>query len=337
MLALAGLAWVFRSVKNDFSNGQINILLLLAGAGGALLMLRRDGWRWLGAVAVAVAVAVKLTPVIFLALPFLRRRWGVLAAALALATLLLVALPRLWFGPDRYDYISRRGAEVNSSLFLHAKDDDEQVSAYQLVFFAVTQLSLDGSRYRYDPDKVRLLEERDGAWVRAQLPELPIDRYARHLAVVLAFLGGAGYLAARWRLWGVRGDPPAGWDIAVLAVMLVFLSPLVRRAHTVAFLLPSLWLACWWAGQAARAGGLRAAMAARRTMAAAFLAVPLLMLAADDVPVPVPGLFPMPMHPSMFVAAVLLLGMLYVAGRDSAGDGSGGEGAQSGGPGAVPG
>ncbi|GGJ77202.1 membrane protein [Pilimelia anulata] len=90
VLALAGLLTVsLEPVRETFTFGQVNLLLLVVVAADVLLLVGRDS-RWAG-VGIGLATAVKLTPGVFLIYLLVTRRWraaGVATAAAGLATLL---------------------------------------------------------------------------------------------------------------------------------------------------------------------------------------------------------------------------------------------------------
>ncbi|GAB2728504.1 glycosyltransferase 87 family protein [Streptomyces bullii] len=81
-LAACGLA-LFEPLRDTFSFGQVNVLLLALVLTDAWLLSTGRG-RWAGA-GVGLAAAVKLTPALFIALLLLARRWRAAAVATAVA------------------------------------------------------------------------------------------------------------------------------------------------------------------------------------------------------------------------------------------------------------
>jgi alpha-1,2-mannosyltransferase len=93
-LGVAGcLALIFEPVRETFSFGQVNTLLLALVAGDVLFGVAR-GKRWAGA-GIGLATAIKLTPGVFILYLLVTRRWraaGTSIAAAAAATLLAAGL-----------------------------------------------------------------------------------------------------------------------------------------------------------------------------------------------------------------------------------------------------
>jgi alpha-1,2-mannosyltransferase len=93
-LAVAAcLALVFEPVRETFSFGQVNTLLLALVAGDVLFGVAR-GKRWAG-VGIGLATAIKLTPGVFILYLLVTRRWraaGTAIAAAAAATLVAAGL-----------------------------------------------------------------------------------------------------------------------------------------------------------------------------------------------------------------------------------------------------
>ncbi|MEU8713063.1 glycosyltransferase 87 family protein [Streptomyces sp. NPDC048663] len=81
-LALCGLA-LFEPLRDTFSFGQVNLVLLALVLGDCCL-LRSGRGRWAGA-GIGLAAAVKLTPALFIGMLLLARRWRAAATATAVA------------------------------------------------------------------------------------------------------------------------------------------------------------------------------------------------------------------------------------------------------------
>jgi hypothetical protein len=84
-------------VQNNLLNGQVNLVLLALLVAAVRTSMRTRIAQPAGAV--GSAIAVKLTPLAVLPYFVLRRRWGLVTAALAVA-LALGTIPALWLGPD---------------------------------------------------------------------------------------------------------------------------------------------------------------------------------------------------------------------------------------------
>lgn len=81
-LVACGLA-LFEPLRDTFSFGQVNLLLLALVLGDGWLLSTGRG-RWAG-VGIGLAAAIKLTPALFIALLLLARRWKAAAVATAVA------------------------------------------------------------------------------------------------------------------------------------------------------------------------------------------------------------------------------------------------------------
>ena len=95
--AVAGcLLALLEPVRDTFSFGQVNLLLLALVLGDAwLLSTGRGSWAGVG---VGLAAAVKLTPVLFIGLLLLARRWR--AAAVASSVAAAATALAAWAAPD---------------------------------------------------------------------------------------------------------------------------------------------------------------------------------------------------------------------------------------------
>ncbi|WP_308402460.1 glycosyltransferase 87 family protein [Streptomyces sp. AC550_RSS872] len=94
-LAVCGLA-LFEPLRDTFSFGQVNILLLALVLLDCLL-LSRGRERWAG-VGIGLAAAIKLTPAAFIGLLLVARRWR--AAAVATAVAAAATALAAWVAPD---------------------------------------------------------------------------------------------------------------------------------------------------------------------------------------------------------------------------------------------
>lgn len=93
-LALCALA-LFEPLRDTFSFGQVNLLLLALVLGDAWLLSTGRGRR--AGVGIGLAAAIKLTPAIFIGLLLLARRWR--AAGLATAVAAAATAAAAWIAP----------------------------------------------------------------------------------------------------------------------------------------------------------------------------------------------------------------------------------------------
>ncbi|MFE6281000.1 glycosyltransferase 87 family protein [Streptomyces sp. NPDC057877] len=120
----AGLLALYEPLRDTFSFGQVNLLLLaLVLTDARLLATGRTRWAGVG---IGLAAAIKLTPVIFVALLLLGRRWraaatatGVAVAATALAVVVAPGASRFYWTHalwdtsriGRLDYVSNQSVQ----------------------------------------------------------------------------------------------------------------------------------------------------------------------------------------------------------------------------------
>ncbi|MEU6065514.1 MULTISPECIES: glycosyltransferase 87 family protein [Streptomyces] len=122
-LAACGLA-LYEPLRDTFSFGQVNLLLLALVLGDGLLLATGRS-RWAGA-GIGLAAAIKLTPALFIGLLLLARRWraaglatGVAVAATALAALADPGASRFYWTEalwetgrvGRLDYVSNQSLQ----------------------------------------------------------------------------------------------------------------------------------------------------------------------------------------------------------------------------------
>jgi hypothetical protein len=296
---------MFRSIDNDLGNGQINTIVAACGVGGVwLMMATKRGWAAGGAL-LAAAVAIKLTPLLLAAIPLLHRRWKALGAFVVALVVLMVILPRAWFGPDGYHQAATEHRDLMASFITDGRDADRQVTAVEMVHFTLGQ-------WRADPDDY-IVERRelhqpgpDGELVHVRLPETMSPLAARILWLTIGGAAAALFFVARRRILG--GD--WAWDLAMLCTLMIFLSPRVRKAHLVILIVPTAWLACRVFRIIAR-GEVRAFRGVLGVLAATIV----LFYISENLPIPAPG-FPLPYRPLLFVAVILYLWVLTLWARD---------------------
>ena len=315
LAALAALLLVFRPVDSDIANGQVNLLVLALALVGVWMLLGQGRGRWWGVPLAAVAVALKMTPALLLAALVLRRRWAELAACLLAIALLMVALPRAWFGAEALGQMRAGHRATEDRLWLEAKNSEVIASFYEIVLFTAAQAREDPAAYVFH-DGVLKAPGPDGKLRRARMPPMPLDKHAKALWLAIGLLVGAAFLATRQMV--LRGRPSLGWDLAMLALLIPLLSPLVRKAYLVAALPGAAWAAMHllaWARE--HPGGWRAWPRRVRVATALLLAAGTLFWASNDVYIPVPG-FPMPLHFAHFLGAWSLLALLVLLGAREA-------------------
>src|SRR5262249_54256567 len=98
VLALIILTWSLM-VVSDMQEGQMNFAMLLPLVTGLYLAQRETPAADLGAgTMIALAIAVKVTPIVFVAYFFWRRRWRIVAMAAAGLLVWWFVVPTIAFG-----------------------------------------------------------------------------------------------------------------------------------------------------------------------------------------------------------------------------------------------
>ena len=88
LITLAGITSYW--VRRDLFEGQVDLVILALVATWFWAWVR--GGRWWGGVALAVGAALKVIPGVLILLPIARRRWGMVAGAVAAGVVLFLAL-----------------------------------------------------------------------------------------------------------------------------------------------------------------------------------------------------------------------------------------------------
>lgn len=298
--------FAFRPIDNDMGNGQINILLAALVTIGVWSISARKRGVIPGAALVAAAAAIKLTPLIFILVPLMHRRWKGVAATVVCALLLLTVLPSVWFGRERLRDLEARYRERTDQLVIESGAGDMHASLHQLQMFTLSGLKADAVRY-----------EMDGDVDPDSLPEPMTPAGARIVFLITSAVTGLGCLALRRRLrvGASPGDAAAGardwaWDFAFACILSLLLSPLVRKAHLVILIPPLAFMLDRIPG-VLRSPGLSLPARLKGDPAITFQLAALLILLflADDLAIPVPFL-PMPYHPAPFFALLTLSSLL---------------------------
>jgi hypothetical protein len=95
-----GALWVLLFLVSDLQHANTNALVLLAVV--THLWLYRRGKDILAGGALTVAICLKMTPALFVIYWLYQRNWKLLGATVVWALVLVVALPALAVGPERY-------------------------------------------------------------------------------------------------------------------------------------------------------------------------------------------------------------------------------------------
>lgn len=309
-LMLFTLIIVAQPITNDLSNGQVDLIVATLGLGGIWWMMTGGSrGEWLGGFCMGLAVALKFSPILLLAVPFLHRRWAAMAKSLLWVALLVFALPLAWFGLwVTAGYMDDfRGI---SSGYYEAARIKRQANLHQMLMFTLGR-GRPAEGYRYDAEERRLYKEEDGVRVdeNRRMPPVFSERTSKLVWLLDGLLVGLGFLLARRFLWRGRA-PPWQWDLAVMAVMLLLLAPVVRRAHLVLLLAPVAWLVC--AGfHLIKKNGWRGLLRVYPGLSATALITLVVFQLSDDLTIPVPGVFEVPYHPAVFLTEIGLLGCLF--------------------------
>jgi hypothetical protein len=224
--------------------------------------------------------------------------------------LLVWALPTAWFGRDGMAELTRTYAHPSYEMTMDARKGDAQSSLWEVFVFVAAMSEVPPDVY---PHKGRLYADVDGERVRWSIPD-PIDPSSvTRLWLLMGTAVGVLYLWVRWRAFGGR-LPDWRWDLAVLCVLLIVLSPLVRKAHGVILVFPAAWLVArmrsWWIAS----GGWRPWARANRAAAVLLAALVVLTLLAEKLPIPVPGLA-LPATPWPLLLMLVYLALFVVAER----------------------
>ncbi len=291
-----------RPINSDFGNGQVNIhLAFLTIAGVILLMRGKTEWIF-GALLIAIATAIKLTPILLVAVPFLFKRWTGFFASLIFSVFLLFLVPFLWFGGNIFTQLqSDYRNEVEHKLVLTAKYDDSLASIHEMIIFTLSQARAPED-IQWDGDEFYRVV--DGDEVEVTIPDPLTPEQARNIWLIIGILGGISYLSIRWLLFSKRGYDWT-WDVAMLCVYSILLSPLARKAHLVLLVVPVLWIIMYGYMVVVANGGVKAAILKDRVFAALFVGIFISFSQANDFAVPFPG-FPMPYYPLLFVGTCLI-------------------------------
>lgn len=218
-----GVAFAGRFVSDDLGNGNANGLVLLGCAAGALAFAR--GRDVAGAAAFAFATALKVTPGLVAVWLLATRRWRAAAAFAAVTAALAVGVPALTVGPAR--------AVALNAEFLRETRLREEASR--------EARPVNGSSFRAAIHRVTTdaaATEGPGAQPLRLATLSAADADRLFLGVAAACVLG---LAVRFARGAAASRTPrrAVLDVALVVVAAALLSPLTRKAHLVAAILPA--------------------------------------------------------------------------------------------------
>lgn len=304
ILGLLTVFFIFRPFDNDFNNGQVNIVVAVLAGWGVWLMMAGKSLigRLIGALLLALAIGLKLTPLLLVGVLFLHKRWLEMGAALILIGAVAWALPVAWWGSETAGELNDQYAKLTEELLTSTGERDQQVSFFEMIMYSVDRIGWE----------VGIVDE------RIVYPEHV--RTARLVWLMQAIFVGIAFLAVRFWVFREKGEGlsaifwprRAEWtyDFALLVCCLLLISPLNRKAHLVILAIPIGWIVSWLYTQWKISGGFAGLWDARRTDVVLTVVTFLLFWAADDIPLPIPGLdLGEPYRPAFFLA-VLLTGVL---------------------------
>jgi len=241
LVTLAGITSYW--VRRDLYEGQADLVIL------ALLTIWFWAWvrggSWWGGVALAIGAAVKVTPAVLILLPLARRRWGMLAGAVAAgvvlflglfalnleyATRVLPYLPGVVGNPESQSPASTL-LRVFEPATLYGRPDNLGewfhilIVAITAAFVVVTAWRLGSGAI--DHDSVAI----EGAAAVALLPLLTPVTWGHHLVVELIPLYVLAWVAIRRRHLWLGGLTLLAWVLAN-PVHLLFMAAYLGGATT---------------------------------------------------------------------------------------------------------
>lgn len=216
-IVAGGLLICWRFTRNDFGNGQINLILVgLSLIGLRLSFSDRGNLPAFGGVLIAVATAMKATPLLILGVLLLHRRWHALAGAIAGFTVILYTTG-MWFGTDLhaaywFDW------EIRTDRFFRATAGRDYA------------ISL--------PEIIGTGAEWFGVYTNAGI----MRQWFRIEAAVLCVV----YLGVRLFRSRARWGVTPLWDSVFILLGTVLISPMARKAHLVGALPAVICLLALW-------------------------------------------------------------------------------------------
>ena len=226
---------VLRPVDSNFTNGQINLIILFIVLLGIAFFQRRKDL--LSGFIISIAISVKLTPLVFLPYFLYKRAYLAAIGMLIGLSLFMGLLPALLWGPDRTVELMKQNVEF-LSRFPENGDPTGYVSGHSAqatLLRLLTRSNVLPSRYAnkpFYPMHVNIMN----------LDRSTITHIGRVLFVILA-------LAMVWLLRTDatdRKDPALSMECALILLAMLMISPLSRKAHFVSMIYPFALTVCFW-------------------------------------------------------------------------------------------
>lgn len=295
-------ALLFRPIDSDIGNGQINILVALAGVGGIWLMMQSKRWWWIGCITLAWAVAVKLTPILLLAVPLLYRKWRALGTSIIAVIVLMVVLPGFWFGWSNLGELMAEHGDASSRFTLSFTASDGQATPTEFLQFVLANTP-DSANIDTAMRETGPIEDSSG-WPTAPLTDDAMKR-VRNFWLALGLFVGASYLLLRHLLKRKHSiDWP--WDLAMLCTLIVFLSPRAQKAHLVILIVPVAWIICSVL-QLFVTRGFWNTLRERTLLMVGVFVLGFLLLIADTMPVPLGDWTTIPARPGHLLSLAVMI------------------------------
>jgi hypothetical protein len=205
---------LWRYLANSFANGQINIpVAFLALYGCWLACRKKESHPVWGGIFISFAACLKATPLLFLAVPVLHRKWKAVFA-FGISFIIIMLLTTMWFGID-----------ISGSLW----------EGWNMRTERMARVGLWTDRVISTPEFILSIVGASGL----KITDSGIRVIWFHVALLIAI----SFFIIRKNIFTKRGIPvPAIHDTAMIALLSLLLSPKVRKAHMIHGLFPYLVL-----------------------------------------------------------------------------------------------
>jgi hypothetical protein len=320
-IILITAAWLIalQPLLSDVFTGQVNMIVAFLAIAGVHVMMDKSRWGWFGSLLVAIAATIKGSPVLMFAVPFLHRKFKLLAIGLVAMLLLNYALPVAWFGHEKAaKFFEALPSIVNKRMVDNAiarhqlTNQDLEISLSDIIFFTSALLMAEPSKYEYDREDMSLYEvvkTSKGIKLRSgRLPEPFTPETAQRIYLLTAVVTGILFLAGRFWLLRLNCSIPWTWDAAVLLVCMILLLPVARRAQLVGLIFPVGYILLGFYRLWIRDGGLRALIRCRKWLTATTAFTLISFLLSDKPGIHLPGM----VMPFRIWIPLSLFGMLAV-------------------------
>jgi len=224
----------FRPIESNFTNGQINLMILLLVLSGLALFKKKKDI--LCGILLACAVAVKLTPLIFLPYFLYKKAFRAATGMLIGLVIFLGLIPSAVWGPEKTLDLMKQ----NMTLIHSFKDATVHFgyapgqSGTVLIQNLLSKTNTIPSRYQnksYYPMHINIME----------LDKGQLTLVGRFLFLILA---AALVLLLRSDARDRTSSAlPMEWSFLIITMLMV--SPLSRKAHFVSLMLPFMVLICY--------------------------------------------------------------------------------------------